>query len=254
MCNQEDLISYLYDDMAPADRRAFEAHLAQCAECRAEVAGLRRTRQHLSSWAPPEPEFDFQVVQSAPAARVPRRRFAFVPQWGLAAAAALLVMAGAAAIANLEMRYGPEGFVVRTGWADAPAERLTAPATGTAPVPVVGATPTPASDGDRSSEQLMEAVRVLARRVEELEQSQPAPGVRAAGVTRSGVSVPELRKILAESEARQRVEMALRIEQVWKDFNAARANDFMRVQQAVGPELQRQQRMLENVMYRTTQK
>jgi anti-sigma factor RsiW len=114
MCNQEHLISYLYDDLSPADRRSFEAHLAQCAGCREEVAGLRHTRQHLAAWAPPEPAFNFRLVQSARTAP-PRRRFAFVPQWALAAAAAVLLMAGAAAIANLEMRYGPDGLVVRTG-------------------------------------------------------------------------------------------------------------------------------------------
>jgi hypothetical protein len=97
----------------------------------------------------------------------------------------------------------------------------------------------------------MEAVKVLTRRVHQLEQAQTLQVSRAGAPMRSGISAPELRKILAESEARQRMEMALRIEQVWKDFNAARASDFMRVQQTVGPELQRTQRMLENVVYRT---
>jgi hypothetical protein len=95
-------------------------------------------------------------------------------------------------------------------------------------------------------------VKQLARRVQELE-AQGARVARAEAAP-AGITATELRKILAESESRQRVEMALRIEQVWKDFNAARADDFVRVQQTVGPELQRQQRMLQNVMYQTRQK
>jgi hypothetical protein len=253
MCNQEHLISYLYDDLSPADRRSFEAHLVQCAECRQEVAGLRQTRQHLSSWAPPEPAVNFRVVQSARTAP-PRRRLTFVPQWALAAAATLLLMAGAAAIANLEMRYGPDGFVVRTGWAAAPAA-VPAPDQ-TTPAVVAsgpnGVLPTPTNAG--ASEELMEAVKVLTRRVHELEQAQPSRVARVSASAPGAITAPELRKILAESESRQRMEMALRIEQVWKDFNAARANDFMRVQQTVGPELQRTQRMLENVVYRSNQR
>jgi hypothetical protein len=253
MCNQEQLISYLYDDLSAADRSAFEAHLAQCAACQQEVVGLRQTRQHLASWAPPDPVFNFQVVKTA-RTPPPRRRFAFGPQWGLAAAAAVLLMAGAAAIANVEMRYGPDGFVVRTGWGTVPAapaaDQTTEPtAIASAPGPVP---PAPVNAG--TSEELMEAVRVLTRRVQELEQAQTFQVARASASSRAGITTPELRKILAESEARQRMEMALRIEQVWKDFNAARHNDFVRVQQTVGPELQRQRRMLENVALRTPQK
>lgn len=253
MCNQEHLISYLYDDLSPEDRRTFEAHLVQCAGCRQEIAGLRQTRHHLAAWAPPEPAVNFRVVRSARPSPS-RRRLAFMPQWGLAAAAALLVMAGAAALANLEMRYGPEGFVVRTGWGAAPSSQILA-ATTPSPGAVSTGAPTPVNAG--ASEELMEAVSLLTRRVQELEQLQTSQVSRAGAAPRPGISAPELRKILAESETRQRMEMALRIEQVWKDFNAARANDFARVQQTVGPELRRQQRMIENVsnvVYRTTQK
>jgi hypothetical protein len=51
---------------------------------------------------------------------VPIRRPWFrVPAWAQAAAAAVILLAAAAGIANLDIRYGPEGLAVRTGWQEA---------------------------------------------------------------------------------------------------------------------------------------
>ena len=76
--------------------------LATCADCREEVDGLRGTRTHLTSWAPPEPDLGFQVVRERDAGRVAVAVVAASPAWGLAAAA-LLVVAASAAIANVEV-------------------------------------------------------------------------------------------------------------------------------------------------------
>jgi anti-sigma factor RsiW len=224
MCNQEQLVGYLYDELDGAERRTFEAHLATCAACRTEVAGLRRTRQHLTTWAPPEPEFNFHIVRSAPASPPARRWFGFVPQWAMAAAASVLVLAGAAAIAHVELRYGPEGFVVRTGWAEA------------APAPAAAGpmAPAPAAAPGVSSEQLNAVVQVLENRLLELERAQSTQTVKASATMQAAITAPELRKILAQNEARQREEMALQVSQVWKDFSAARVTDFARLQDVVG--------------------
>ena len=228
MCNKEHLIGYLYGELAPAERRAFDMHVAECAECRQEVEALGETRQHLATWAPPEPALDFAVVRRPPPDVAPRPRLlAFVPQWGLAAAAALLVVAGAAAIANVEVRYGRDGVVVRTGWSAPPA----GPGEGTA---APSASPAPAAPAVASSEQLKADVLALERRLRELEQSQSSQLARVAVAARPGLTVPELRRILAESEARQRTEIALQVGQVWKDFNAARANDAAYFQRTLG--------------------
>src|SRR5205814_932367 len=72
----------------------------------------------LARWSPPEPDFGFRIVRGA-SAPPGRPRFRFAPAWGLAAAA-VLVLAAAAAIANVEVRYGAGGLVVRTGWARDP--------------------------------------------------------------------------------------------------------------------------------------
>ncbi len=119
MCDTELLLAYLYDELPVSDRQAFDRHLATCANCREEVTGLRGTRTHLTSWAPPEPDLGFQVVRSATPVASPSRWWRVSPAWGLAAAA-LLVVAASAAIANVEVRFGGDGVVVSTGWNRAP--------------------------------------------------------------------------------------------------------------------------------------
>jgi len=227
MCNKEQLVSYVYEELSPAERAGFEAHLSACADCRQEIADLRDTRHVLARWAPPQPEFNFHIVRGAasPAtAAAPRRRLSFIPQWALSAAAALLLFAGAAAIANLELRYGPEGLVVRTGWM-APA---TAPVASTAPIDALQAAPASAS-----SERVKADIEALTRRLRELEDAQAAQVSRAAAPAPAAITAPQLRRILADLESRQRTEMALQVSQVWKDFNAARVSDFARMQDVV---------------------
>jgi anti-sigma factor RsiW len=225
MCNKEQLVGYLYDELSAAERATFEAHLAICPECRTEVVGLQQTRQHLTTWAPPQPEINFHIVRGPRPVPAKPRVFGFVPEWAMAAAASLLVLAGAAAIANLELRYGPEGVVVRTGWT-APASPATAVPAGPAAAQAV---PVAAS-----SEQLKAAVQALAARLDELERGRATETVKASVPLTAGITAPELRKILAQTEARQREEMALQVAQLWKDFSAARVTDFTRLQDVVG--------------------
>ena len=78
---------------------------------------LGGTRLALASWSPPDSELGFRIVRNEEPKAEPRRPwFGFNPAWGLAAAA-VLVLAAAAAISNVEMRYDRDGFVLRTGWA-----------------------------------------------------------------------------------------------------------------------------------------
>ena len=226
MCNTEQLVSYVYEELSDSERAEFESHLSECAECRQGLADLRGSRQLLASWTPPQPEFNFHIVRGAaapPVAAPPRRRLAVVPQWALNAAAALLLIAGAAAIANLEVRYGQDGLMVRTGWNS-----------GEAPVQDALATPAAAQAAQVSatSEQLRRDVEVLTARLRDLEQAQSTQLTRAA-LPATAITAPELRRILAELESRQRTEMALQVSQVWKDFNAARVTDFTRLQDVV---------------------
>src|SRR5262245_53700006 len=115
MCDKELLIGYLYNELAPSEQAAIDKHLGSCADCRAELDGLRGTRTHLASWAPPEPDLGFEIVRSARPAVAQPRRWGVSPAWGLAAAA-MLMLAVSAAIANLEVRVSSAGLVVSTGW------------------------------------------------------------------------------------------------------------------------------------------
>jgi hypothetical protein len=227
ICDKEALVGYIYDELGDTERAAFEDHLAACHACREEVAGLRATRAHLAKWAPPEPDFGFprfRVVRDdgAPAAA---RRFRVSPAWGLAAAAVLL-LAVASAIANLEIRYGSEGLVVRTGWARTP------PA---APAPVSPEI-TPVSASDTSKVDLLEKLEQRVRTLEAAPSSRLAASSQV--VSRPGqISDQELlrqvRTIINQSEARQQRELALRVAQVVREFDAQRQTDLVRVQQGL---------------------
>lgn len=218
MCNKDLLIGYLYDELSPAERGAFEEHAATCEACRQEIRGLRQARQHLSSWSPPEPALDFHIIRGP--VEAPRRRVPFVPQWALAAAATIVLLAGAAAIAHVEVRYGPDGLVVRTGW-------------GSTIMPPAPVEPAPAVAATAASEQLKGEVVTLQQRIQQMEEAQTKQVSPTVASIRPGITASELRKILAESEARQRTELAVKVAQIWNDFNAARASDLLRVQQAL---------------------
>jgi hypothetical protein len=221
MCNHERLLEYLYNELPDSDRHAFERHLDECGACRAELASLGGTRLALASWSPPEPELGFKVVRDVPPG--PRRAWsAFTPAWGLAAAA-LLVLAVAAAVANVEVRYDASGLAVRTGWSPAPS------ASGQA---VPAAAP---------AQPLAEELRVLRARLDQLEKgNRPVraaslPGDAADGTPRMSDAelLRAVRKIIAESETRQQRELALRVTQVVRDFDATRAGDLARVEQGL---------------------
>ena len=229
MCNHERLLDYLYGELPASERDAFERHLHDCVECRTELAELGGTRLALASWSPPESELGFKIFRSSEPQ--PRAAHRFRPAWGLAAAA-VLVLAAAAAIANLEVRYDSNGFLVRTGWADI--DR--GPAGAGAPAAVTATA---------ASEQWKADLRRLDARLQQLEQTA-ARTVRAADVpdgddrgtpSASRMSDAELlravRNIIAESERRQQRELALRVTQVIRDFDAARAGDLARVEQGL---------------------
>ena len=238
MCTADktDLVSYLYDDLDAAARERFERHLRGCAECRDELDALRGLRSTLSAWTPPQPELAFQIIDQRMASprtntTLPRRagwRAWWTPAAGLAAAAAL-VLAAASAVAHVEVRYGADGFSVRTGWNANPA------------VPSAARVPSPAPSQD---EQRLEAAYAnVERRLADLESASRAAAaspIRAASQTtaadrQSDVEMlSRVRDLLAQSESRQQRELALRIAQVLRDVDAQRTADLARIQQGLG--------------------
>jgi hypothetical protein len=229
MCDKEALVGYIYDELGAAERQTFERHLDNCAACKEEVKGLRATRTHLATWAPPAPDFGlprFRIVRDDAPGTAPRR-FGISPAWGLAAAAVLL-LAVASAISNIEIRYGADGLTLRTGWGRAPLGTVSAapqiPATARAVV---------TADGWKSE------FANLDRRLRELEQSAAATPRDAAASSASGPRISEsqvlrqVREMVNQSESRQRRELALQLTQVIRDFDAQRQADLVRVQQGL---------------------
>jgi hypothetical protein len=227
MCNDPELIlGYVYGELPEAERRGFDAHLATCAACRGEVAELRAARGHLAAWTPPEPDFGFRIVRgnSAPAAR----RWWPAPAWGLAAAA-VLVLAVAAAIANVEVRYDSNGLVVRTGWARDAAASQGASAAGGG-VTQVATTP----------EAWRSQITAIDARLRDLERAATRDGVAPGTQLASGPRMSDadiirrVRDIVGQSETRQQREFAMQIAQVLRDVDRARQLDFLQIRQTLG--------------------
>jgi anti-sigma factor RsiW len=123
--DKEDLVSYLYGEGDAGERARVEQHAASCTRCSLEIGELGAVRQKLVAWTPPEVDLGFRVVREVPAPR-PWWAWARVPAM-VQAAAVVLLLAGAVAVANLEVRYGPEGLVVRTGWSGPASPEQSAP-------------------------------------------------------------------------------------------------------------------------------
>jgi hypothetical protein len=87
----EAIVGYLYDDMDPGARRAFEDHVVGCLACSTEIAVLRDVRGDLARWTPPGPA---RVLTFDPALRRRARVWAAladVPTW-VQVAAALVIL------------------------------------------------------------------------------------------------------------------------------------------------------------------
>jgi hypothetical protein len=226
MCDHELLVAYLYDDLTAAERAVFEAHARQCGACREELRQLQGTRSHLASWGTPEAGLDVQMVRRGPS---PRRSWA--PAWGLAAAASIFVLAGAAALANLDVRIGLEGITVRTGWAP-PGDLREGPGPDVAAAGAGGAVPAAPAEVDAAA-----ALAALEARVRDLEAARLAPAQAPSAPVGDPRAFEDLEgrlgRLVAESERRQRAEMAVQIARMWKDLSAVRASDFVRVQESL---------------------
>jgi anti-sigma factor RsiW len=232
MCDKERLVSYLYDDLPDAERAVFERHLRDCDDCRVELNALRGVRADLISWSPPQPDFGFRVVREPKV--LPMRpagswRAWWTPAAGLAAAA-VLVLAAATAIARVEVRSGPDGITVRTGWSPASTDRSVGEA---AARTARGDMLLPASTVSAGVTADASMIEALDRRLRALEAmtANTAP-VRNASRTDSDV-LRRMRELLAQSETKQQGELALRIAQVLRDVDAQRVEDLKRIQQGL---------------------
>lgn len=214
MCDNELLIDYVYGELTSHDREAFDRHLTSCATCRDEVDGLRGTRTSLASWAPPEPDLGFEVVRGRRAAAGwSARVWGWSPALGLAAAA-MVIGAVSAAIANVEVTTGAGGITVTTRWNRA----------------AVVQTQAASSSGSSADVERLEArLRDLESQLAAV-RSQPAVVPVAASSRMPEADVMRMvRQLIAQSEERQQGVLARQILQVNRDFEVARRTDLDRL-------------------------
>ncbi len=250
-CDRKDLlVEYLYGEGDADERRRFERHLLDCAECTAELAGLTSVRAALGDWAPPQPALGFEIVREP----APPTRGALwpLPAWAQAIAAVLL-LAVAAAVANVQVRYGADGLTVSTGW------RRVAPA---AAAPIVAGRPvtagTPWKADLAALERQLRHDFIAPRGVELTSRAAPAAG------TDNDVLMRRVRALIEESERQQQRawerELALRVADVVRDVDSQRRADLVRIEQGFGQLEGRtgleaaQQREILNYLVRVSQK
>ena len=205
------LVAFLYDECETVERQRVEAHLEVCAACRAEVEALTGLRGRLAGWAAPEPAPDFRVVPAA--AAVTRRVWPAARGWALAAAAMFLLAIGVG-VANVEIRYGPDGLVVRTGWVAADGVDAVA------------------SADDMPWRTDLAALESALR--EEMVGATPrGPGAVSDDTGESEV-LARVHRLIEESERRQQRDLALRFAQLMGESEAQRQADLLRIEQQVG--------------------
>jgi hypothetical protein len=225
MCDKELLVAYVYDDIIDMDRARVERHLRECAACRAEAIALRTVRDDLTAWDAPQPTTGFRLVSD----RKPSWRAWWTPAFGLAAAAVLL-LAAASAIANVEVSYGANGLAVRTGW-NRPQEVVRE-------VKVDPKPAQPASVADQRSSLDAATLATISQRLTALESSMRGTATRQVSATSAHPADTQILQrvsdLVAQSETRQQQELALRIAQLIRDVDAQRVADLMRIQQGQG--------------------
>jgi len=256
LCNydgrrDEVLVAYLYDDIDPVERDAFERHLPGCVPCRTELAALSDVREGLAAWPEPDvasgvggrtPRAALRIVDTPQAPVRGWRTFGDAPIW-LQAAAAMLVVAASLGVANINLTYSKDGLSVTTGWLRA------------APAPVASqaaATPQPAEAASRADLTALE---------KKLLQEIKAQPVAAASVSSDDEAVlKRVRALVQESERRQQRELALRVAEMARDAQTQRQSDLVRIdrslgiiQSRTGVEVMRTQQQLNTLAQRVSQ-
>src|SRR5687768_17751719 len=236
------LIAYLYGEVDAATRQRVDAHLETCARCATEMRALGDVRAELSLWGPPDAELGFAIVRkSEPQTALvlrPAQWWRTVPGWAQAAAAVLVLAAGLG-IANLQVRSGPDGFTVSTGWmAPAAAPALSEPFDG-------------AAVEQRVERALVSLEQQLRNEIRAARDQQPATVRASAPATADDATIRRVQQLLAASEERQQQELALRLTQFTSDMNMQRRADLLRISQSFGQfgdQMMQQQQMLNNVI------
>ena len=228
------IVSYLYGDdggFDPAERAAFDSHLATCDRCRAELAAFEGVRASLGQWSPPEPAVSDTHLWGPPSGGPIRLKpdptgswWRDIPAWAQVAAALLFLGVGAG-IANLDVRYDASGLQVRTGWS------AVAPASGAPSNQPGGSAGSAGNDVPSRADLIALEQRLRA-------DLRPAPAaVTTAANPANVLSTGALRRVRAvvdESERRQQRELALRLAEAVREVSAQRQADLVRIDRNIG--------------------
>jgi hypothetical protein len=223
----EQLVAHMYGEDDPGGRAELELHLARCSRCRAAMSSLVAVRGALAEWALPVPS-GAVLADRVTAERSSRswRTLWDIPGWAQVAAA-ILVLGVAAGFANVEVRYGQDGFVVRTGWRPSatPAPGQNAPA-----VSAAALIPSVLSDLEAAKPWQAD----LTRLGDGLRSELAAASARQSSRADESVLLRQVRDIVGESEARQRRELALRLAEVIQEGQVQRRVDLQRIDRSHG--------------------
>lgn len=230
------LIAYLYGEVDAAERKAVDDHLARCSACAAEATALGDVRSEMGLWVPPDVELDFAIVKKSalPPSNVlrPAKWWTTVPAWAQAAAA-LLVLAAGAGMANVQVKSGPDGFSVSTGWRQPAA------------VAIVPAAATPAED-------FKPALVALEQRLRDEIKATREPETRV--VARGSVDDATIRRVeqlITDAEQRHKQELAMRFVEFTRDMTLQRRADLMKISQGFDEyngQLLRQRQLMNNMI------
>jgi hypothetical protein len=214
----ETIVTYIYDELTGPARATFDAHLAICGRCRAEVAELADVRTQLDRWEPPSVGA-FRPGVPAPAAW--RQR---VPVW-VQAAAAVLLLGISAGVANLDLRYDAQGLSVRTGWSRGAAAPAAASGAATAPW---------RADLAALEQQLRGELHDAGAARMEAATAAAVPPSAAARAMSDADLLRRVRALLDESDKRQQRELALRLAEVMNNVTAQRNADLLKIDRSLG--------------------
>jgi hypothetical protein len=139
---RNELASLVYDELAPDTRATLEAHLAECALCREELATLRDTRRMLARWETPTVSEDPRELARAIVRRATGERAApAAPARGRLVRLTAMLCATAAAVLFLLALFGTQASVERDRL------ELSFGLPGTRPVPIEARAGAPLDEG-----------------------------------------------------------------------------------------------------------
>jgi hypothetical protein len=260
----EVLVAYLYDDIEPAVRAVFDAHLTMCSTCRDELSALEGVRGRLGRWLPPERQSAVGSQQSAVGSRqsavgslkapvIGRRSWwREVPAWAQVAAA-FLFLGVAAGIANIDARYDSSGLSVKTGWS-----KRTDAAGAAVPARGVEIVAPWRSDLAALEERLRAELPRANAQATTIESAAARPNRPAAPLDAEALG--RVRALIGESERRQQSELALRAAEIIREVNTQRQADLVKIDRSLGliqnnsgVEAMRQRELI-NYLVRTSQR